>query len=248
MPNYNYNINPAPTTGKGAYGMVPGQIALPPSIYEQMQNVYSGMTGLTSGAGDVISSQLKGQLSPETMSNIQNYAASRGVSLGQPNSDIANLIGLQVTGQTTEGLQSQGLQSYLNFLSGVGSTQTNPQLAYETSLQNAIFAAAPDPAAAAAQQQSLQQQYMNQAFSQEKELAQMQFQQEQALANQYRNLAPSAGTGVYAGAGMGRTNPFADFPIFGGFNYGFTSLGGGYGPLGSLRGIGQTITTGGYYD
>jgi hypothetical protein len=47
-------------------------------------------------------------------------------------------------------LQQQGQKDYLSFLSGVGGTLTNPQLAAGLSQSNAMLASAPDPTKAAA--------------------------------------------------------------------------------------------------
>ena len=158
-----YNLNPAPQAGKGAYGSVPGAIGIPPSVYQEIEALYPGIAGLTAGSGDVIKSQQAGQISPQTMSNIANVAASRGVALGQPNSDIANMIGMGITGSTSEGLQQAGVSNYQNFLAGLGSTQISPQLTAEIASQNALYAAAPDPAQAAAAQIALLNKYANPA-------------------------------------------------------------------------------------
>jgi len=160
-----FNLSPLPTGGQGAYGKVPGQIGAPPSIYQEIANTYPGIQGLTSGAGAAIGSQLAGQLSPETQSNIGNYAAARGLSMGQPNSPLANMIGMNITGTTSEALQQQGIGNYQNFLSGLGQTQTNPALLAEIAQYNAMLAAAPDPQAAAERQLALMDKYMSQYSS-----------------------------------------------------------------------------------
>ena len=156
-----FNLSPLPTGGQGAYGKVPGQIGAPPSIYDQLSNVYPNIQGLTSGAGAAIGNQLAGQLSPETQSNIGNYAAARGLSMGQPNSPLANMIGMNITGTTSEALQQQGIGNYQNFLTGLGNTQNNPALLSEIAQYNAMLGAAPDPEAAANQQLSLLDRYMS---------------------------------------------------------------------------------------
>ena len=144
-----FNLNPTATSGQGAYGMVPGQIGLPPSIYQQIQSVVPQISGLTSSAATGIQNDLSGILSPSTEMNIGNYAAARGVSSGQPNSPFSNMIGMGVTGTTTEQLQQQGQSNYLNFLSGVGQTQLNPSLIADIAQSNATLASAPDPQQAA---------------------------------------------------------------------------------------------------
>jgi hypothetical protein len=155
-----YNASPAPTTGQGTYGLVPGQTALPPSIWDQLNSNIPGYGAMTNSATGDIQSQLNGTLSPSTMSNIGNYAASRGVSLGQPNSPMSNEIGMNVTGTTTEGLEQQGLGNYNTFTGTAGGAQLNPETAAGISESNAQLAAAPDPTAAAMEQQSLFNQYL----------------------------------------------------------------------------------------
>ena len=205
-----YNVSPTATSGQGAFGLVPGQTQAPPSIWDQLnQNVpnYGAMT--TSATGN-IQSMLNGQVSPSTMMNMGNQAASRGVSLGQPNSPISNNIGLNLLGTTSEGLQQQGLQDYNTFSGTAGSQQQNPALMSEISQSNAVLGSAPDPSASAAYAQSLYDQYL-------------------------QKMSPSGGTGTYAAPQSG--NPYAGMGFAsqggGGAN---TSMNG----FNSLMGFGQS--------
>lgn len=157
-----FNISPTPTAGNGAYGSVPGQVNAPPSIWSQLLGSLPGIGGATGAATGDITSMLSGLLSPSTQGAITNQAASRGVTLGQPNSPISNEIGLGLTGQTSEGLQNQGLSSLMNLIGTVGSQQQNPALLTDIAQSNAINAAAPNPQAAANQLLSLFQQYQQQ--------------------------------------------------------------------------------------
>lgn len=143
-----YNINPTARAGQGTFGAVPGVQMAPPSIWDELNQNVGGYGGLDASATGVINSQLAGYLSPSTQRNIQDYAAARGVSLGQPNSPIMNEIGMGLTGTSTEQLQNQGLTNYNNLTSTLAGTQQNPQLLAEIANQNAVNAAAPDPTAA----------------------------------------------------------------------------------------------------
>ena len=198
-----YNVNPTPTTGQGAFGEVPGQTALPPSIWDQLNSNIPDYGAMTTAATGDIQSQLNGQLSPSTMTNIENQAASRGVSLGQPNSALSNEIGMNLTGTTTEGLEQQGLGNYNTFTGTVGSEQQNPALMSEISQSNAVLAAAPDPSASASYSQSLYDQYM-------------------------AKMNPSGGTGGFSTTGNPQGN-YSEFPMFSGGSGGTGSFGYGSG-------------------
>lgn len=210
-----FNLSPAPVTNSTTFGQNVGQLTAPPSIWEQLTKNLPNFSALTStGTGDILN-QLKGILSPETQSNIGNYAASRGVDLGQPNSPISNLIGMNVTGTTTEGLQNQGLQNLNNIFSTTGSLQQNPALLSNIQETNAVNAAAPDPTKAANEMLALYQKYMNPSgatagagtggftFTPSAN-PYAQFQQFQQQANQPQFGATLPGQGGYA-------NPFQVF-------------------------------------
>ncbi|HSS97371.1 MAG TPA: hypothetical protein VLK33_10085 [Terriglobales bacterium] len=110
--------------------------------------------------------ELTGQLSPSTINNIRNQAASFGVSSGLPGSQFQGYQGLANLGLTTEKLQGQGLNDYLNAITGISKTQTvDPSLQTEINTQNSVWNAAPDPAAAAKEQQSLFDQYLKKTMS-----------------------------------------------------------------------------------
>lgn len=71
-------------------------------------------------------SRLRGELSPETLNAIQDTAARFGIGAGMPLGGGGNTItgnfGRKLVGQTVEGLQSQGLQDYLNTLKSYSGT------------------------------------------------------------------------------------------------------------------------------
>ena len=164
-----YAFNPAPQGGSGAYGAVPGVIGVPPSQYNQLQGLLPGLSGLTGAASGVIGSELGGVLSPGTQNLLQDKAASYGVNSGMPWTTPGNTLPFQnlmnSTGMTSEGLSQQGLGSYMNFATGLGSLQNNPNLSFEVASQNALDASAPNPAEAAQMQLSDFEQYMQQMNS-----------------------------------------------------------------------------------
>ncbi len=148
-----YNINPSPQGGAGPYGAVPGPIGIPPSIYSQVQQQYPNLGNVNKQAFDFASGELAGQMSPETLSAIQNANAAWGVGAGMPNTGPGSITGnreLRNIGLNVEQVQHQGATDYASLLQSIGSTQTNPNLAAEIAASNAQLAAAPNPAQAAA--------------------------------------------------------------------------------------------------
>lgn len=143
-----YDYSPAPINYSATFGGAPGTVAPAPSIYQQVNDAVPGLPDLTGGAAGNISAQLSGKLSPETINNIKDQGAAWGYSSGMPGSGIANNFGLRNLGLATESLQQQGIGNYLNFLTGVGSTMTNPAVTQELAMWNATNNAAPNPAAA----------------------------------------------------------------------------------------------------
>ena len=89
-----------------------------------------------------------------------------GINLGQPGGQPGNTITnqnfLNSLGLTSEGLSHQGLTDYNTFTGTAGSQQLDPAIQSEIALQNAVDAAAPNPAAAQAYAQQLFDKYMNQ--------------------------------------------------------------------------------------
>ena len=163
MASYNgYNLSPSPTTNSTALGQNVGQLNAPPSYFDQLTANIPGFTNTTNAAMSDIQSLLNGTLSPQTQSNIGNYAASRGVAMGQPNSPLSNLIGMNITGTTTEGLQQQGIGDYNATTNNLGQMQQNPALLSQIAETNAVNAAAPNPTMAASYAQNLFNQYMQQ--------------------------------------------------------------------------------------
>jgi len=151
-----FSLNPTPTNGSGTtFGMVPGAIGAPPSIWQQEQAI-PGMSAATTADVGNINSQLAGQLSPSTTDSLTDAAAARGVSLGQGgNTGLVNETLLKTLGLTEEQLQQEGANNYSNFLGVSGSQQQSPQLMADIASHNATLAAAPDPTLAAQEAISL---------------------------------------------------------------------------------------------
>jgi hypothetical protein len=160
---YNYNIDPNPTSGSGSpYGAVPGNIGIPPNIYEQLGAINPELANQTGTANQNIMSELRGELSPETLAALQNNAAQFGAKSGMPGSQFQGYYGLSGLKDTIEGRQRQGEEDYLAMLKGVGATLTPQQLAADIASRNATMRAAPDPLAAANQQMQDWQNKFNQ--------------------------------------------------------------------------------------
>lgn len=151
----------AVTTGGGdPFGQKVAPVAMP-QPFSDLSAVYPNLSGTNAQVSSDVLSRLKGELSPETLANIQNAAATFGVASGMPGSGLQINRGLRDVGLTTEALQEQGLKDYQGLLPTISGTQTvNPSLQYEVNLQNAINRAAPDPAAAATYAQSLFDKYL----------------------------------------------------------------------------------------
>lgn len=152
--------SPTPQTGQGAYGKVPGDISNP-NPFGDLSSLYPNLSGANSQISANILNELEGNLSPGTINNLRNHAASFGVSSGLPMSQFSGQQGLANLGLTTEKLQGQGLTDYLNAITGISKTQTvDPALQTEIATQNSVWNAAPDPEAAAKEQQNLFDQYL----------------------------------------------------------------------------------------
>lgn len=146
--------------GSAAYGSKPQPISMP-NAFGDLSAIYPNLSGTNSQVSQNILNELTGQLSPSTINNIRNNAASFGVSSGMPASQFQGYSGLANLGLTTEKLQGQGLNDYLNAITGINKTQTvDPALQTEVNTQNSVWQAAPDPAAAAAAQQNLFEKYL----------------------------------------------------------------------------------------
>lgn len=145
MPYSNpFTLYPQPHTGQGAFGLVPGPLGVP-GPYGDID------PALVSGA---VSSHLEGVLSPEEQAAIQDAGARFGVTSGMPGSGLARNRTVRDIGLATGQRQAQGLSEYNALVPGAAFKN-------EIASQNALNAAAPDPAQAASYAKSLFDQYLN---------------------------------------------------------------------------------------
>ena len=154
----NFNLNPGPQGGYGAYGGVPGPLDLPPSLYSQTGTNIPQSAGTAGKTADFINSELAGQIAPESMNLLQQKAADMGAAGGQPMTGGQGTFSgnnfLQSLGLDQQNLMHQGAMDYLQFAPTIGNLQTDPNLAFTVAQQNALNAAAPNPQQAASQLQT----------------------------------------------------------------------------------------------
>jgi hypothetical protein len=162
----NYNLSPQPqaaNAGRTAFGLVPGTIGKPPNLYQGIESVYPGLGGLTTGAGRVIGSQIRGELSPETINTIQDEAASFGVASGLPSTNFSGYRGLRNLGLNVEATQRSGVDAYNRYLSSLAPLMDQPEMMASIASQNAVLNAAPDPTMAYRQLMADYDRYMGRA-------------------------------------------------------------------------------------
>lgn len=175
-----FDINPQPQAGQGPYGAVPGPIAYPTTPYQEASRIYPGFAGLTSGAGDVIASEIRGDFSPQTEAALWDIANRYGVASGMGGPAQSGLWSNRFMGNVAgaiEARQRQGVQDYNAMLANLSRMGVDPALAAEIAARNATMAAAPNPAEAAA---ALEAAYRN-----------------AARAGSRAGYSPAQGTGFY---------------------------------------------------
>ncbi len=198
-----------PQTGTGAFGLVPGPIALP-SPSDDLQKLLPDLTSSNSAAMGAILPMLRGELSPDVRAQIENEGATFGTTSGMPGSDFSKNKTLRDLGLTSLQVQQQGLGDLNNLVGSTSATQTvNPSLQAAISGTNQTNAAAPNPEA--------QGSYASQLFN--KYL--------QAMAGN-QNKSRNAATGQTAGSILGA--------IGGGIFGGPAGAAGGSSILGALGG------------
>ena len=94
------------------------------NAYANMEGVMPGLSNLGGQASQNILSELQGELSPGTVNAIQDESARFGLGAGISGSTLSGSRGLSRLGLTTEQMQGQGLQDYLNTLKGYSGTLT----------------------------------------------------------------------------------------------------------------------------
>lgn len=107
-------------TGTSNFSTSPG------AYNENFSSLYPNLSATQGQVSSNTLSRLRGELSPETLNAIQDTAARFGIGAGMPLGGGGNTVtanfGRKLVGQTVEGLQSQGLQDYLNTLQGYSGT------------------------------------------------------------------------------------------------------------------------------
>lgn len=155
-----FNVSPAPRTGQGPFGLVPGNVGVPTPAAD-LGTQYPNLSGTNATISGNILAGLEGQLSPGTIAALQDANAAWGVSSGMPGSGLVRNRGARNLGLTAEQLQAQALQQYNQTIPTISRTQTvSPELQSEIAQWNAIMNAAPDPAQAQNYAQGLFAAYM----------------------------------------------------------------------------------------
>lgn len=155
-----FNLNPNPQSGSGAFGAVPGAIGMP-DPFGDLSNVYPNLSGSNTAASQAILSRLRGELSPDTINAIRDAAATFGVGSGMPGGGLSRNLTLRDLGRTREDLISRGLQEYNALLPTISGTQTvRPETQVDIATQNALNRAAPNPTAAANYAQQMFDKYL----------------------------------------------------------------------------------------
>ncbi len=152
-----------PHAGQGPFGLVPGPLGDVSEIaYNDLLKRLPNLPGLNRQASSGISSHLAGQLSPETLAQIQDIGARFGYASGMPGAGLAQYRTARDLGRTTEDLQRAGLQDYGNLLSTVKGTQNvSPETQIGSREQDLLNAAAPDPTQSASHAEELFNRYLN---------------------------------------------------------------------------------------
>lgn len=149
--------------GSNVYGSRVG--AIPTVNGPGLNQAYPNLSGTNAQLSSALSSELTGQLSPQTIAAINDAAASYGVSSGMPGSGLAMNRYPRDIGLASEKLIHQGIGDYAGVIPAVSSTQTvspyqQAGLNAEINATNATNAAAPDPAAAGSYAQQLFDKYL----------------------------------------------------------------------------------------
>lgn len=140
-----YNVNPHPQGTGGilgdVFGRVPGAVQMP-TPYNDLQKVYPNLPATNAAASQDILSNLEGNLSPNTITAIQD-ASNR---FGLPTTDLN--LSPRSLGETSDELVDQGLKEFTPFLKTTSATQTvSPATQAMIASFNAMNRASPDPSA-----------------------------------------------------------------------------------------------------
>jgi hypothetical protein len=132
-----------------------------PDPYGNLSKVYPNLGPTQDQLSQDIMSRLQGQLSPDTIANIENAAATFGVQSGMPGSGVANAIAPRDIGLMSQQLQQQGIGDFASILPMLSSTETvSPALQTQIAERNAQMAATPNPQLAGQYAKHLFDEYM----------------------------------------------------------------------------------------
>lgn len=158
-------INPAPTSGQGPFGAVPGAVGLP-DPYGDLSKVFPALSGANAAVGTNLLSGLGGQLAPGTLKMMQDLEAQQAVGGGMPGTNMrgGTLFGnrsVRDLGLTAEQVKNQAMQQYTSLIPTIKGTQTvSPGEQTALAQWNAINRAAPDPTQAASYAERLFNDYL----------------------------------------------------------------------------------------
>jgi hypothetical protein len=130
-------------------------------LYQGISQIYPGLTERTRKSSRLIGNQLAGELSPETINQLQDKAALFGLQSGLPLTQFTGNKGLTMLGQDIRAEQQRGLDNQLKQLDELSKLVTDPNLAASLAMWNAVNSAAPDPTQAAREQERLYQRYLS---------------------------------------------------------------------------------------
>lgn len=141
-------LSPSPTAQN--VGTKP-QATTMPDPYANLSKVMPGLGQSNALAGQDLNAMLSGRLSPDTVNQIQDYAARMGMTQTGTAGAPFNLYGGAADiGKTSQALMQQGMADYSPIMNTISGTQTlSPALQAEIDTYNKQIAAAPDPVAAA---------------------------------------------------------------------------------------------------
>lgn len=127
-------------------------------LLSQYNTAIPGYSNLTKTASGVTQQNLEGQVPQDVISQLTQQAAERGISTGMPGSGNSNAAYLRALGLTSLGQEQTGMQNLATMtqtapvapLYNPASLLVTPEQQQQAAGQQAIFNAAPIPAAAAA--------------------------------------------------------------------------------------------------
>ncbi len=164
---YNYNAYPTPTGGSNtAFGLVPGQIAMPnPSL--DLTNQITNLPAINASIFGNLFDQSRGIIPQGDVNYLQDQQAAHAVASGMPGLTPGSLQGnanARNLGLLSYQLRQQAAQQYPSLVGAVSQTQTvSPALQTQIAEQNAVNAAAPNPQMAQSYAQQLYNSYLQSA-------------------------------------------------------------------------------------